>query len=130
MILLDRKLICDRLKLSRSASYRIVGTARLAQISSDEVVELLNRTRRGSQEIIYDIPSDLMTADELAVGLTESGMIIDAKVIARLTGHKKNTPPHYRLNKQTIRYRLSSFRRWIEQSARTRRQECLLKMGR
>lgn len=130
MFLLARDLICTRLRLSRSASYRIIGTARLAQINSDEVIELLNRSRRGSQEVLTDLPSDIMTADELAAGLAESGMEISAETIVRLSGHKRNTPPHFRLNKQTRRYRLSSFRDWLIASTRTRRQSCRLAMGR
>ena len=58
MTLLKRQLICERLRLGLRSSYRVVPPSRLSLISSDEVLEVLNRARRGGMKPLRDIPSD------------------------------------------------------------------------
>ena len=66
MNFLRRDLICERLRLNVRQSYRLIGSSRSGLISSDEVVRILNRSRRGIAEPFDYIPSDIATPDENA----------------------------------------------------------------
>ena len=96
---LPRKLVCERLRLNRRTSYDIVGAAFGERISSDDVIALLNRARRETTNPFAPpptpldyIPSDLLTADELAAELTESH--ITAHDLLNWTRRTKNIAPH------------------------------------
>ena len=68
----DRQFVCERLRISLRTSYRIFGSGR--RIRSDYMIDLLNRTRRGTQELLDCLPSDLRTPTEMAKLLSESNI--------------------------------------------------------
>ena len=119
---LRRQIVCERLRMALSTSYKVVGSAYGARICSDDVLELLNRSRNETQEVLCELPSDLMTPSEIAAlpEIAESG--ITEREIVNWTKRTRNPAPCFRLNKQTRRLRRSSFMRWIEQSSRIRRR--------
>lgn len=47
---LRRQIVCERLRLAVSTSYKVVGSAYGSRICSDDVLELLNRSRNDTQE--------------------------------------------------------------------------------
>lgn len=122
---LKRKMICDRLRLSRRTSYDIVGSAHGSLVSSDEVIALLNRSMRETKDpcaafkppkTIDYIPSDLLTPDELAAELAESG--ISARDLWNWAHRKRNIAPHFRLTKRTIRFSRAIFFAWLDARSR------------
>lgn len=118
MHLLRRELICERLRLKRRASYRIVPPSRLSLINSDEVVTILNRARRGGMEVLHDIPSDLRTPEEMAAeieGVTEKMLLTWAY------RREKNIPPHLYLNRHCVRFSAGRLIAWLEERTRTSR---------
>jgi len=116
---LTRQTVCDRLRLGLRQSYRVVGCSYGALVGSDEVVGLLNRARRACGPLSF-VPSDLLTPEELSDRLVEDGVTAhDLVVWCRRT---KNVPPHYRLNRSTIRFRESEFSEWMRERSRIRRR--------
>lgn len=115
MHLLRRNLICERLRVARRASYRIIAPSRLSLINSDEVLYLLNRARRGGIEYLHDIPSDLRTPDEMASEIEG----VTAHDLLNWTHRTKNVAPHFRINKQTTRFSASRLLAWLEERTRT-----------
>ena len=114
MNLLRRQLICERLRLERRTSYRIIGPSRLSLINSDEVLQLLNDARRGGIPYLYDIPSDLRTPDEMAAEIEG----VTANDLLNWTRRTKNVPPHFRINKHTTRFSASRLLAWLEERTR------------
>lgn len=110
MNLLRRDLVCERLRLNRRASYRIVSPSRLSLISSDEILYILNHARRGPVDYLHDIPSDLRTPEEMAAKLGG----VTAKMLLNWTHRTKNVAPHFRLNKQTTRFSERLLLAWLE----------------
>ena len=119
---LRRQLVCERLRMALSTSYKVVGSAYGARICSDDVLELLNRSRNESQEVVSELPSDLMTPAEIAALPEIAESDISERDVVNWTKRTRNPAPCFRLNKQTRRLRRSSFMRWIEQSSRIRRR--------
>jgi len=113
----DRKFVCERLRLSPRSSYRIFGASR--RIRSDYMIDLLNRTRRGTQELLEYLPSDLRTPEEMAELLTESN--ITAKMLKAWTHRQKNPPPFFRINSHFILFRESAMLDWLDAQSRPRR---------
>jgi hypothetical protein len=115
---LKRSFVCDRLRLSRWQSYQIVGSSRGPRINSNDVLYILNRARRGIPEP-YSwpwFPWDFLTPDELANELKDSD--ITAHDLLCWTRRKKAVPPHFRLNKCTIRFSRSQFMKWLDERSR------------
>jgi len=113
MNFLGRELICERLRLNVRQSYRIVGSSRSGLIASDEIVRLLNSSRRGMDAPLTEIPSDIATPDELCskTGVTERQL--------RAWSHRtKSVCPHFRLNGHTRRYSISRFVEWLTRNSR------------
>lgn len=115
MSLLRRQLVCDRLRLKRRASYRIVSPCRLSLISSDEILYLLNHARRGGMEYLTAIPSDIRTPDEMAAEIDG----VTAHDLLNWTRRTKNVAPHFRLNKQTTRFSASRLMAWLKERSHT-----------
>lgn len=122
MRFLRRQIICERLRIALSTSYKVVGSAYGSRVCSDEVLELLNRARNESQEVLSELPSDLMTPAEIAALPEIAGSDITEREIVNWTKRLRNPAPCFRLNKQTRRIRRSSFLRWIEETSRIRRR--------
>lgn len=117
---LTRELICARLRLKQRQSYRIVPPSYGPLISSDEVLHLLNESRRGIAEPLEFIPSDLMTAEELSEDEALGG-IVSPKKILLWTKRIKNVPPHFRINKHVTRFSRRSFFEWLDRGARRKK---------
>lgn len=120
MSYLTRELICERLRLKWRQSYRIVPSSYGSLISSDEVLHLLNVSRRGIAEPIAFIPSDLATAEELADDEVLGGLVSPRKILL-WTKRIKNVPPHFHINNQTVRFSRRSFFAWLDEFVRRKR---------
>lgn len=120
--LLTRELICERLRISRSACYRLLDASRMSLISSDKVCDLLNRSRQG-EDMVTLIPSDLVTAEELAVMIAPElhGITKTLRFVKLSSRHVRNPMPHFRLNSHVWRYRVSSVRKWLDDFAKKER---------
>lgn len=116
---LPRALICERLRLGLRQSYRLVGSSYGERINSDEVIHLLNRARRGIVEPLAYIPSDLKTIEETAAHFKAS--LITERELKAWIHRTKNIPPHFYLNKNTIRFSLSRLEEWLKNRSRVRR---------
>jgi predicted DNA-binding transcriptional regulator AlpA len=115
---LTRKFVCERLRLSRWQSYQIVGSSYGSRISSDDVLDILNRSRRGQAELLRWLPHDLLTPEELSAELAESG--ISTRELLNWTRRTRPNavPPHFRLTRRTIRFSRSSFMEWLDARSR------------
>ena len=111
---LSRDLVRDRLRLELRTSFRICPSGRGALISTDDVIALLNRSRVRIADYITSIPTDLMTAGELAAvpELAESGLT--EKKILLMTRRAVKVPPHFRINSHCIRFSRKRFLDWLE----------------
>ena len=118
---LDRATICERLRLKIRASYRIMPSSYGALINSDEVLHLLNESRRGIAEPISFIPSDLATAEEIAEDEVLGGLVSPHRILL-WTKRVKNIPPHFHINKHTVRFSRRSFFAWLDESVRKKRR--------
>lgn len=115
MHLLKREFVQNRLRLRRSASYRLIGGTTTALINSDAVLTLLNRSRRGPQPVLAEIPSDICTAEELIAAipsLAECG--VTPALLLAWTHRTKNPPPHFVLTSKIRRFRRSQFSVWLD----------------
>ena len=110
----DRQFVCERLRISLRTSYRIFGSGR--RIRSDYMIDLLNRTRRGTQELLDCLPSDLRTPAEMAKLLSESN--ISEKMLKVWAHRQRNPPPFFRLNSHTILFRESALLDWLDAQSR------------
>lgn len=122
--MMNREWLRNRLRLKRSASYRLIGGTKTALINSDAVLTLLNRSRRGPQPVLAKIPSDICTAEELVEAipsLAECG-VTPARLLA-WTHRTKNPPPHFVLTTKIRRFRRSQFTEWLEVASSPRRGE-------
>lgn len=113
MFYVTRKFVCERLRISAWASYGMFRATDIGRLPSDRVIALLNRSRKANEGRLDFIPSDIVTADELE---TETG--IPARKILAWTRRSVKIPPHFRFNKQTTRFRRSSFGAWLERRTR------------
>ena len=113
MFYVTRDFVCERLKVSRWASYGIVPSTAIGRIPSDDVVSVLNRSRKADRDVLDYVPSDILTPDE-ASELTG----IPANVLLRWTRRSVKVPPHFRINKQTTRFRRESLENWLRRNTR------------
>ena len=118
MNFLRRDLICDRLRLNVRQSYRIVGSSRSGLISSDEVLRILNRSRRGISDPFSYIPSDIATPDEILLDV-DGIMPNQLRAWMRRT---RNVCPHFRLNGHTRRIPRALFIGWLEKNSKVERR--------
>ncbi len=119
MTYLLRQIVCERLRLGWRQSYRIVGSSYGDRISSDDVVRLLNRSRRAIAEPLTFVPSDLMTPEETVAAFAESQ--ISMRELRAWTHRVRNIVPHFRLNSHTIRFSRSRLDAWLAERSRVRR---------
>ena len=120
---LSRKFVCERLKLGLSQSFRLLPSCYGALISSEDVLDLLNNSRRMIAEPFLDIPTDIVTADELAAApeFAQSG-ITAHNIIVWTQRRTKKIPPHIRVNKHTVRFPKKQFLDWLDAVASRRRR--------
>lgn len=113
---LPRETVNERLRLTMSAtSYRIVpSTGYGNRINSDRVVEFLNAVRRGDVPVARELPSDLLTPEEL-VSLPElADSDITTREILTWARRTRDPIPHYRINSHTRRYPRGAALAWME----------------
>ena len=113
---LTRQNVCDMLRVSRWQSYQVVGSSYGPRISSDDVLAVLNRARRGMPDAVAWIPHDLLTPEELSAELAESD--ISVRDLLNWTRRTKAVPPHYRFTKRTIRFPRAPFMAWLDARSR------------
>lgn len=109
MHFVTREFVCERLKVSAWASYKFVPANDIHRIQSDRVIAVLNGSRKAHEPELDYIPSDIITPEEAE---RETG--IPAKTLLTWTRRSVKVPPHYRLNKQTTRFRRSSLSAWLD----------------
>ena len=117
MSYLSRQLVRERLRLGERQSYRIVGASYTSLIDGAELLDIVNAARRGIREPLTDIPSDLLTPEEMVV---ELGDCVTERKLMSWTRRRKNVPPHFRFNKQTTRFSSSRLREWIRANSKMR----------
>lgn len=109
---LTRKLVADRLRFSRSQSYRLISCkSSLGLIKSDALLERLNRLRVNCP-VLTCLPSDILTLDQLAERIAPLG--IPRSRLARLARRKRNPLPHLRFNGHTLRFPFAAVNGWLE----------------
>lgn len=118
---MSREWLCSRLRLSPRQSYSLVRSGYGPCVSSDAVLSLVNRSRRNIQEPFTYVPSDIMTAEELAATpeLAESGITPHMLLVFTRRESPNNRPPHLRVNKQTTRFVKFLFLAWLAERARS-----------
>lgn len=107
-----RQFVNERLAIGKWQSYGLVKASYLAYVSTDDVIALLNRARRGREDELDFIPSDIITPEQAEV---ETG--IPARRLLLWTRRRKKVPPHFHLNNKTIRFRRSSLSAWLDRRA-------------
>lgn len=113
MYFYKRELVNGMLRLAPRQSYRLVRQTPSGRISSDVLLELLNRCRVGIKEPFSSFPCDLMKPEEV-----ESEYGITKSELRKWYRRKRNPSPHFRLNKYTIRYPKSLLVEWLKDNSR------------
>lgn len=117
---MSRDWLCSRLRLSPRQSYSLVRSGYGPCVSSDAVLNLLNKSRRNISAPFDHVPSDIMTADELAATpeLAQSGFAPRDFLVFTRRENPANQPPFLHLNKQTTRFVKSLFLDWLAERAK------------
>lgn len=118
---MSREWVCRRLRVSMRQSYSLVKSGYGPCVSHNAVLALVNKSRRNISAPFTFVPSDIMTADELAATpeLAESGITSRMLLIFTRRENLNNRPPHIRPNKQTTRFVKSLFLEWLAERARS-----------
>ena len=118
---MSRDWLCSRLRLSPRQSYSLVRSGYGPCVSSDAVLSLVNKSRRNIDAPFTFVPSDIMTADELASTpeLSESGITSYMILVFTRRENPSNQPPFLHINKQTTRFVKSLFLEWLAERARS-----------
>lgn len=119
----SRKFAMDRLRLGRRQSYRLLPSCYGALINSDEILDLLNAARRPYGDPFTYIPSDIMTAKELAsIPELADADLTERKILNWTQNRTKKVPPHFYINRHCIRYSKSRFLAWLDECAAKRKR--------
>ena len=105
-----RNFVCERLRLSKWASYRVFRTKGIPLVLVSEVADMLNGCACGMPEV-HDVPQ-LMTPEEAEM---ETG--IPKALLVRWSRRKRDPLPSYRINKQTTRFRRERVAEWLRRKA-------------
>lgn len=121
---MSREWLCRRLRLSPRQSYSLVRSGYGPCVSSDAVLALVNASRRNISAPFDCVPSDILTADELAhtPELAESGFAPRDFLTFTRRDNPGNRPPHLHINKQTTRFVKSLFLDWLAERAASARR--------
>lgn len=116
---MSRDWLCRLLRLSPRQSYSLVRSGYGPCVSSDAVLDLVNKSRRNIAAPFDHVPADIMTADELArtPELAESGLTSKNFLVFTRRENPNNQPPFLHLNKQTTRFVKSLFLNWLAERA-------------
>lgn len=112
----NRTFVNERLRLGFRQSYRLVPATPSGRIRSDNILLLLNRSRVGIQFAISALPSDLLTPEETVARFAQSGITL--RDLRRWTHREKKVAPHFRLNRNTIRFSAAMLDRWLSENSR------------
>lgn len=117
---MSREWLCRRLRVSLRQSYSLVKSGYGPCVSSNAVLSLVNRSRKNIRDPFDHVPSDIMTAEELAQTpeLAESGITSRMLLVFTRRENPNNRPPHIRPNKQTTRFVKSLFLDWLAERAK------------
>lgn len=117
---MSRDWLCSRLRLSPRQSYSLVRSGYGPCVSSDAVLDLVNKSRRNISAPFDHVPSDILTADELAATpeLAQSGFAPRDFLVFTRRENPANQPPFLHLNKQTTRFVKSLFLDWLAERAK------------
>ncbi len=118
---MPREWLCNRLRLSPRQSHSLVRSGYGPCVSSDAVLSLVNRSRRNIFAPFDHVPSDVMTAEELAAApeLAESGITPRMLLVFTRRDNPRSRPPCLRINKQTTRFVKSLFLVWLAERTRS-----------
>lgn len=116
---MKRESVCRHLRLGYRQSFRVVGASYGERISSDDVLAVLNRSRRAIDNPLDHIPSDLMTPEETAAHYAESEITV--RELKAWIHRIKNIPPHFRINKHTVRFSAALLDGWLAERSKVRR---------
>lgn len=117
-----REWVDERLRLKPRQSYRIVPATPSGRIQDVNVLALLNRSRVGIRDALTLIPCDLMTPDETVAHFAESAITLAD--LRRWTHRTRNVPPHFRINRNTIRYSAEMLDNWLKENSAPQRRRC------
>lgn len=112
----NREFVNERLRLGFRQSYRLVPATPSGRIRSDNILLLLNRSRVGIQFAISALPSDLLTPEETVARFAQSGITL--RDLRRWTHREKKVAPHFRLNRNTIRFSAAMLDRWLSENSK------------
>jgi len=117
---MSREWLCGRLRVSLRQSYSLVKSGYGSCVSYNAILSLVNRSRRNIVEPFKCVPSDIMTADELAATpeLVDSGLTSRNFLVFTRRENPNNQCPYLHFNKQTTRFVNSLFLDWLDQRAR------------
>ena len=117
---MSRDWLCRRLRRPPRQSYSLVRSGYGPCVSSDAVLDLVNRSRRNIAAPFDHVPADILTAEELAQTpeLAQSGLTPHMILVFTRRENPDNRPPHIRPNKQTTRFVKSLFLDWISKRAK------------
>ena len=118
---MSREWVCKRLRVSLRQSYSLVKSGYGPSVSYNAILSLVNKSRRNIQAPFTCVPSDILTADELASTpeLAESGITANMLLVFTRRENQNNRPPCIRVNKQTTRFVKSLFLEWLAERARS-----------
>lgn len=117
-MIVKRKLVSERLRLTVRNSYRIVPGGSV--IDSTDVIRLLNDSRTAGQPKLEGewIP-ELLTAEELTKAINNELMDATAKDVRNWT--KRLYPvPHYRISSKILLFKRSTVEQWLRGEIRSR----------
>lgn len=114
MNLVTRKLLCQRLKISRVHCWRIIGKVR-GNVPEQRVLDILNTHTHYMDELTM-IPSDLLTVQEAACTLTVDGSPIDSARLLRWINDPFRCVPHIKFSSHLVRLPACAFAQWVKEN--------------
>ena len=117
---MSREWVCKRLRVSLRQSYSLIKSGYGPCVSCKAVLALVNRSRCNIATPFTSVPSDILTAEELAATPELAGSGLTSRMLLVFTRRENpnNRPPFLRVNKQTTRFVKSLFLAWLEERAR------------
>lgn len=113
MHFISRKLVCERLKISRKTAYTMFKCHPHAVMQNTQVLRKLNESRMGGGKPVEFIPSNLLTMKEAEARILVDGKPIKHRRFLRWVKSAKQALPHYRLSSHCIRIPADLFDDWI-----------------
>jgi len=112
MHFVTRKLVCERLKISRKTAYLMFPTSPRAPLQDVQVLRKINAAAVAVKPVEF-IPSNLLTMEEAEGRVVIDGAPIAHKRFLRWIESAKHALPHYRFSSHCIRIPADLFDAWI-----------------